>query len=700
MLFGGVVRVPPPPAYNGNPFTYASHRGVDIKSGDSHFLQFATFLTMSGIEIAAAAVLGSQLLDAKYHVKEDLLLTQHIIRHAVPYLIGCARGKASFWYYFEETAKKYPKNRAVSFPRPRKDAPPVTQDAQGFNIYDDQFVLETYTYKELYDMVLRLSYILKNDYGVTSDQTISVDCMNKPLFIILWMALWNIGAIPAFLNFNTKDKALVHCIKIVGATMVFIDPDCADPIRETEEKINQELPNVKLHYLNEPELLRVLSDKSRPKYRAPDNTRRPEDKDHSCCALIYTSGTTGLPKSAIMSWRKAFMASAFFGYIMKITKNSTVLTAMPLYHSTAAMLGVCPTLLLGGCVSVSQKFSASTFWTQAKLSGATHIQYVGEVCRYLLHAKYHPDQLAHNVTIAYGNGLRRDIWLEFKQRFHIEGIGEFYASTESPIATTNLQYGTFGVGACRKYGGLINLILSMQQRLVKMDPDDENEIWRDPKTGYAVQAAYDQPGELLMKILNAKKPEESFQGYYGNNKATSSKLVRSVFKKDDAWFRTGDLLKMDQDGLLYFVDRLGDTFRWKSENVSATEVENELMGSKAMKQSVVVGVRVPNHEGRAGFAVIDLVDELNDPSKHPQALAQIYNHISKSLPRYAVPQFIKLGSEIQASHNHKVPKNQFKNQKLPKGESGTDVIYWLNGDKYEELTEEAWGLIMSGKSKL
>jgi acyl-CoA synthetase (AMP-forming)/AMP-acid ligase II len=655
---------------------------------------------MSTLELAAAGVLGAQLLDAKYHVREDILLAKHVVSKAVPFLYSCYRGKASYWYFFEEAAAKHKNRIAVSFPRPKENPPPIEKDANGFPIFDNQFQVENYTYKELYNMVLRLSHLLKTEYGITSADTIAVDCMNKPLFIILWLALWNVGACPAFLNFNTKDKPLVHCLNISKSTQVFVDPDCAEPIRATEAKIREELPHVKLNYLNEKELLRVIQDKNTPKYRAPDNTRRPDDGDHNAACLIFTSGTTGLPKSAIMSWRKAFMASSFFGKIMKIDKDSTVLTAMPLYHSTAAMLGVCPTLLAGGCVSVSQKFSATTFWTQAKLSGATHIQYVGEVCRYLLNAKAHPDQQAHSVTKAYGNGLRPDIWLNFKERFHIDMIGEFYASTESPIATTNVQFGTFGVGACRKYGYLINFILSFEQAIIKMDPEDDNEIWRDPKTGFGARADYNSPGELVMRIRNKDEPEKTFQGYLGNKKATNEKIIFDLFKKGDAWFRSGDLLKMDEDGLFYFVDRLGDTFRWKSENVSATEVENELMASKVMKQTVVVGVKVPHHEGRAGFAVIEPNEEFLDQSTHEQALKQIHDTITKTLPKYAIPLFIKLIPAIEASHNHKVPKNQYKKQILPKGASGDELIYWLNGDKYEELTEEVWSKIMKGASKL
>lgn len=655
---------------------------------------------MSGLELAAGVVLANELMEAKYHVREDFGRILKVVRTAIPFLYDLYRGKVSYWYHFERSVYKYPNRRAVVFPRPKANPPPLLTDENGTPIYDNQFELESFTYKEFYDMVLRLSHILKYEYGVTADQTIGLNCMNKPLFLLVWFALWNIGALPSFLNFNTKDQPLVHCLKIAHVSQVFTDPDCDGPIRDTEPQIKEQLPNVKLHYFDEPALLKRLSAKTTPKYRAPDNTRRPNDTDSSPAILIYTSGTTGFPKSAIMSWRKAYMAAMLFAYMVKIKKDSTVLTAMPLYHSTAAMLGVCPMLTAGGCIAISQKFSSSTFWTQAKLSGSTHVQYVGEVCRYLLNSKPHPDQINHNVRIAYGNGLRPDIWTNFKKRFGIQGIGEFYASTESPIATTNLQYGEYGVGACRSYGSLINLILSSQQAIAKMNPDDDNEIWRDPSTGFGVRADANEPGELLMRILNPKDPLKTFQGYYGNKEATSSKIMRDVFKKGDAWFRSGDLLKLDKDGLLYFVDRLGDTFRWKSENVSATEVENELIGSGVLKQTVVVGVRVPKHEGRAGYAVVVPEDEYMDSSKHPEMLQKLCAHSLRTLPKYAIPQFVKINSEIKASHNYKVPKNQFKNQKLPKGEDGTETIYWLNNGKYDVLTENDWDSIQGGKTKL
>ena len=186
---------------------------------------------------------------------------------------------------------------------------------------------------------------------------------------------------------------------------------------------------------------------------------------------------------------------------------------------------------------------------------------------------------------------------------------------------------------------MIDLILDVGQKIVKMDPDDVSTLWRDPKAGFCVPAQNDESGELLMRIINPSNIESSFQGHYGNKKATNSKMVRDVFKKGDAWFRSGDLLKIDVDSLFYFVDRIGDIFRWKSENVSATEVENEIMASGVVKQSVVVGVRLPQHEGRAGFAVLEPKERLSDQ----EILDKVYSHTKDHLPKYAIPLFDKIG---------------------------------------------------------
>ena len=265
--------------------------------------------------------------------------------------------------------------------------------------------------------------------------------------------------------------------------------------------------------------------------------RQPSDlTDFKPSMLIYTSGTTGLPKSAIMSWRKSSVGCQVFGHVLHMSNESTVFTAMPLFHSTAALLGACAILSHGGCLALSHKFSASTFWKQVYLTGATHIQYVGEVCRYLLHTPISKYEKMHKVKVAYGNGLRPDIWQDFRKRFNIEVIGEFYGATEAPFATTTFQKGDFGVGACRNYGTIIQWFLSFQQTLVRMDPNDDSVIYRNSK-GFCEVAPVGEPGEMLMRIFFPRKPETSFQGYLGNAKETKSKVVRNVFRRGDAWYR-------------------------------------------------------------------------------------------------------------------------------------------------------------------
>lgn len=629
-------------------------------------------------------------IDEKHRIKDDWYIIPYFLKSVLRYIISVKRNRFQYWYLFEEQVKLNSNCLAISYPRPL---------GQG------EFEVESYTYRDTYEIVLRLSYHLYYDYGVREGDYIAMDFTNKPLFIFLWFALWNIGAVPSFLNYNTLGKPLVHSIKIANIKQVFIDPQASEPIKKTEPEILKELPDVRLNYLVEEDIYKIIFGRDSPKFRQEDLKRSPKTlSDFQPACLIYTSGTTGLPKSAIMSWRKAVIGCSLFGHILRVKNTSVVFTAMPLYHSTAALLGVCAIFSQGGCAALSNKFSTSTFWKQAYLTEATHIQYVGEVCRYLLHSPVSEYESKHKVKVAYGNGLRADIWQEFRSRFNIEAIGEFYASTESPLATTTFQKGDFGIGACRNYGTFISFVLSFQQTLVKMDPDDDSTVYRNSK-GFCEVAPVGEPGEMLMRIFMPRKPETSFQGYFGNKKETESKVLRDVFRKGDAWYRSGDLLKADEHKLWYFVDRMGDTFRWKSENVSATEVENQIMamGKNVFPQVVVVGIKVPNHEGRAGFAVAELEKNYQNKSEEEyiQLLNKLLDHLKNELPKYALPIFVKFVDEIRRTDNHKVPKKLYRNQVLPHGENRDEKIYWLKGyKKYQLLTDNDWSAIVSGTAKL
>ncbi|SCU93832.1 LAME_0F05138g1_1 [Lachancea meyersii CBS 8951] len=642
------------------------------------------------IRILAIPISGwLQKLDKRHRIADDWYIATYFLTAVPRYVWSVYRGRFQLWYTFVHQVEHSGDVPCITYPKP------LSQKGE--------FELESYTYRETYEIVLRLSHLLYHEYGVRENHTVAMDYANKPMFIFMWFALWNIGAVPSFLNYNSMGAPLVHSIKIANVRAVFVDMQVSGALKETEGAIRSELPQVKLHYLSDEQIYTTILDVNSPQFlQAVEKRSPPFGTDFQPACLIYTSGTTGLPKSAIMSWRKAVIGCSLFGYIMRIKRDSTVFTAMPLYHSTAALLGVCAVFSQGGCVAISNKFSASSFWKQAYLTKSTHIQYVGEICRYLLHTPVSEFETKHCVKVAYGNGLRADIWQEFRNRFGIEIIGEFYASTEAPFATTTFQRGNFGIGACRSYGTVISKILSIQQTIVRVDPEDESTVYRNKK-GMCEVAPPREPGEMLMKIFMPKKPEATFQGYLGNEKATKSKVLRDVFRKGDAWYRSGDLVRSDEHGLWYFVDRMGDTFRWKSENVSAAEVEDQIMAfaNLTVAAVVVVGIKVPDHEGRAGFAVLQLAPQARNLRGDVKFLNDMLSALKKCLPKYALPTFIKFVDEIEHTDNHKIKKKSYKNQVLPHGAGGDEILYWLkNLNEYKPLTNTDWIDINSGVVKL
>ncbi|CCH62235.1 hypothetical protein TBLA_0G02980 [Henningerozyma blattae CBS 6284] len=629
-------------------------------------------------------------LDNRYRIKEDFYIVPFFFKALFRYIWSIRQNKFHCWYVFERNVKNQPNNLFIKY------------------VNSNTNVLQTFTYKETYDIVLRLSYHFVEYYNIQPGDHIAVDCTNKPLFLFIWLSLWNIGAIPAFLNYNSKGQPLVHSLKISNIKQAFIEPDARQSFVETEPQIRRELPDLPIHYIDEHswEQEILLNNEAKGLLQEHDKRCPKGLTDFKPAMFIYTSGTTGLPKAAIMSWRKANIGTELFAHVFHMNSESIVFTAMPLFHSTAALLGVCAVLAKGSCIAMSPKFSASKFWEQVYQINATHIQYVGEICRYLLNSPISEYEQMHSVKIAMGNGLRPDIWREFKARFNIPIIGEFYAATEAPFATTNYQKADFGVGACRNYGSFIQWFLAFQQTLVKMDPEDDTIVYRNSK-GLCEHPKVGEPGEMLMRIFFPRKPETSFQGYLGNKKETESKVIRDVFRKGDAWYRCGDLVREDSNGLWYFMDRMGDTFRWKSENVSTTEVEDQIIGSnpKDFAQVVVVGIKVPTYEGRAGFALIKLdkdkpVDQIPNDKKI-QALNNMLAEISGELPKYAMPLFVKFVDEFKMTESHKIRKKIYRDQILPHGEDGKDTLFYLSNFKeYKVLTDDVWQDIQLQRIKL
>ena len=372
---------------------------------------------------------------------------------------------------------------------------------------------------------------------------------------------------------------------------------------------------------------------------------------------------------------------------------------MPLYHGTGAITCLCA-LLGGSSVAVGKKFSVTNFWKDIHDSEATFVVYVGETARYLLNAPPNRYERDHKVRCCYGNGMRPDVWEKFRARFNIPEIAEFFGSTEGMFALLNYNKGDFSSACVGHHGLAFRTILHNVYVPVKIDRE-AGDIWRDPKTGFGKRMSYEEGGEMLVKVPN----EKAFQGYWRAEEATKKKFVRDLFRKGDMYFRTGDALRRDADGRWYFIDRLGDTFRWKSENVSTAEVAIVLGQYPGVAEANVYGVLLPNHDGRAGCAAVQLASDCkgnfdyNDLLKYAQA----------RLPRYAVPVFIRKVDASTHIHNYKQNKVPLREESVNPGLIGTkakngknDKFLWVppRGDRYVDFTESDWRALEAGQARL
>jgi acyl-CoA synthetase (AMP-forming)/AMP-acid ligase II len=599
---------------------------------------------------------------------------------------------------------------------------------------------QSWTYAQAYDIVLRYATWFKAK-GVQKGDIVAMDFVNSDVFVWVWFGLWSVGAKPAFINYNLTGKSLVHTVKTSTAHLVLVDQESKDNFRidvmekhgftltsastagqsvnhqYTFEMNQSEVPKSVKRQATEQggekvqrQLEVVVFDKklqdsilALQPTRLPDSERS-DQKRATMAMLIYTSGTTGLPKPAIVSWAKVSGGSKVFSAWASF-KNDIIYTSMPLYHASASVLGLCAVLRSGATICLSKKFSHKNFWPEVRASKATVIQYVGETCRYLLSAPPNPLDKQHNVHTAYGNGLRPDIWEPFKQRFNITTVLEFYAATEAPGGMWNRSSNTFSSGAIGRNGLLASQLFTRSMCLVRPDPDSASQDpLRSPTTQLCELVAPNEPGELLFK-LDAQDTSQRFQGYFNNDAATSSKILRNVRTPGDAWFRSGDLVRLDTEGRWFFVDRTGDTFRWKAENVSTAEVADALGRHPAVETANVYGVQVPLHDGRAGCAAVVLksaanADKLQVPSD--AVLRELAAHVKKELPSFAQPVWLRFTRALEMTGTNKLQKTDLQREGINVGEveAKGDLLFWLRGGVYERFTEKDLDRIQGGGVKL
>jgi fatty-acyl-CoA synthase len=476
--------------------------------------------------------------------------------------------------------------------------------------------------------------------GIRKGDVVCLLMQNRPEFMALWLGVTRIGGVVALLNTNLAGLALAHSINVVNPRHVIVAAEMLPAFQTAQPNITSDA-KMWLHgeaAANFPRLDREI-DNHAGQTLSGEERRALTIEDRAL--FIYTSGTTGLPKAANINHYRLMLATHAFAGAMDTKSTDRMYDCLPMYHTSGGVLATGGVLLNGGSVVVREKFSAREFWDDVVRWDCTLVQYIGELCRYLVNSPPHPKERLHKLRLACGNGLRPDIWPEFKDRFRIPLILEFYGATEGNVTLFNFEGKEGAVGRIPWF-----IAKRFPVKVVKFDVERQEPV-RDAQ-GLCIECDVDEPGEVVGKILrDASKPGQRFEGYAGSAE-TDKKVMRDVVEKGDTWFRTGDLMRKDKDGYFYFVDRIGDTFRWKGENVSTTEVEEAIGAFDGVLESNVYGVAVPGRDGRAGMAAIVATPNFD--------LAAFHDHLAQRLPDYARPVFLRIRNELEVTTTFKTKK--------------------------------------------
>lgn len=488
--------------------------------------------------------------------------------------------------------------------------------------------------------------------GLTPGDTAALFLDNHPDVIAIWFGLSKVGVTTALINNNLRGDGLLHCLKTAQPRAIISSEELSGAV----EAIESGLQATPLGVLGKADLsgpaLSSLPD------RRPPRAIRAGLTGKDIALLIYTSGTTGLPKAARMSHARCLTMMSGFIDATGAGPGDRIYETLPLYHGTTGLCGVGTALLSGAAVVLRRKFSASQFWPDVHDNKVTIFVYVGELGRYLMKNPPSPLERDHRLRCAFGNGMRRDIWAAFTARTGVEKIIEFYGSTEGNISLINLDSRPGAIGR-------IPPIIRDRMPVRLIDVDPATGVVHRTADGLCRQVPAGVSGEAIGKI-EATDSRWRFDGY-SEKAATEKKILRGVFEQGDAWFRSGDLLRQDEDGYFYFVDRLGDTFRWKSENVSTSEVEEVLSSCDFVNMPNVYGVEVPHAEGRAGMAAISL-------STAPDMDA-LYRHVTQALPTYARPVFLRVLPDAEITGTMKFRKTDLVRQAYAPSPGRQDV--WI-----------------------
>jgi fatty-acyl-CoA synthase len=544
------------------------------------------------------------------------------------------------------------------------------------------FEEERLTYRQLEALANRFA-AWADAASVQRGDTVALLLPNRAEYVPAWAGLAKVGVASALINNNLTGAALAHCLSISGADHVITDAETAEALGSIRAGLARPL-TVWLIDGVPSEGQRAL-DLKHPKLppERPSRARRAGLKARDVALYIYTSGTTGMPKAAKIAHTRAQLYMRAFAGATNAKPDDVLYCALPLYHSTGGLCGVGAALLRGATLVLRRKFSVSHFWDDINQHGCTIFVYIGELCRYLVNQPPQANETTHRLRLAFGNGLRPDVWDEFQKRFHVPRVLEFYGSTEGNVSTFNFDGKPGSIGRVPHY-----LRKRFTVRLVRFDVESEQPV-RGPD-GLCTECETGEVGEAIGLIK-----DDARSGYtgYADKAASERKVLHDVFEPGDAWFRTGDLMRQDAEGYFYFVDRIGDTFRWKGENVSSTEVAEAVARYPNVEEAIVYGAKIDKLDGRAGMAAITPGERFD--------IEGMSAYLAHELPAYARPLFVRLQPAMETT-------GTFKYRKVDLVRDGFDpakiehALYFLHPDenKYVPITPALYTQIQNGAFRL
>ncbi|HNX29613.1 MAG TPA: long-chain-acyl-CoA synthetase [Syntrophomonadaceae bacterium] len=542
-------------------------------------------------------------------------------------------------------------------------------------IFEDRII----TFGELNSLANRYANYF-GSLGLKKGDVVALLMENRPEFLIAASGLSKLGVIVSLINNGVRKEVLAHALNICGARMLIVGHELLEPFAEIRNQVHLQEPG-KIFAENEGKdislsggiidlkpLLDGASDQN------PSSTGTVTSDD--VIVYIYTSGTTGFPKACAVTQKRWLVLGNLFTIFGQLSPESTQYMVLPLYHNSGFDIGYSLTIVSGTAMALRRKFSARNFWSDVRKYNVSIFIYVGELCRYIYNQPEKPDDADNPLKMIAGNGMRGDLMEPLRKRFAIDTIYEIYGATEGVGSFVNLEQIP---GMC----GNLDMLGRRQGEIIKCDLNTGEML--KGENGFAVKCEVGETGLLICEINDLNV----FAGYVNNPTATEEKIMRNVLREGDCYFDSGDLVCLGEKDYFSFVDRMGDTFRWKSENVSTNQVSNVVNQFGQMEDVNVYGVQVPGMEGRCGMAAIKLLEgEIIDWGK-------LGAFVCEKLPSFARPYFIRLRNTIDATNSFKQMKTQLQKEGFDPAVI-KDPLYFLDTDKcvYVELTPELYAKIV------